>query len=58
MHLKPGLQWPPYPPQGTSIQSLEGAEDLDGIQRLLWKHEVLEQEMRLIQAQVEVSSWR
>ncbi|XP_077905876.1 spectrin beta chain, non-erythrocytic 5 isoform X4 [Ictidomys tridecemlineatus] len=39
--------------KGSLIQTLEGQKDLESIQKLMWKHKVLEQEMDLIQVQVE-----
>ncbi|XP_023568382.1 spectrin beta chain, non-erythrocytic 5 [Octodon degus] len=39
--------------KGAMIQTLEGREELESVQRLLWKEAVLEQEVGLIQAQVE-----
>ncbi|KAM6181713.1 LOW QUALITY PROTEIN: spectrin beta chain, non-erythrocytic 5 [Erethizon dorsatum] len=38
---------------GAMVQTLEGREDPERVQRLLWKQAVLEQEVGLIQAQVE-----
>ncbi|XP_029391606.1 LOW QUALITY PROTEIN: spectrin beta chain, non-erythrocytic 5 [Mus pahari] len=35
------------------IRALEGTEDLENLQRLLWRQKVLQQEMGLIQTQVE-----
>ncbi|XP_058149963.1 spectrin beta chain, non-erythrocytic 5 [Dasypus novemcinctus] len=35
------------------LQALGYGEDLEGVERLLWRHEVWEQEMALLQAQVE-----
>ncbi|KAL1785833.1 spectrin beta chain, non-erythrocytic 5 [Sigmodon hispidus] len=37
----------------SMIQALEGTEDLENVEKLSWKQEMLQQEMRLIQTQVE-----
>lgn len=45
---------PPPTLQEALIQALESTEDLENVQRLSWKREMLQQGMGLIQTQVEV----